>query len=36
MVVYLGIGDSLELYWDYGKGIISYTTFCVSLTTFDY
>ena len=35
MVVYLAIGDTLQLYRDGGTGDIAYTTFCVSLTTFD-
>jgi len=35
MVVYLAMGDTLQLYRDYGNGSIVRTTFCVSLTTFD-
>ena len=35
MVVYLAIGDTLQLYRDGGTGDIAYTTFYVSLTTFD-
>ena len=35
MVVYLAIGDTLQLYRDGGTGDIVFTTFCVSLTTFD-
>merc|ERR1712013_129018 len=35
MVVYLAVGDTLQLYRDYGNGGIARTTFCVSLTTFD-
>ena len=35
IVVYLGLGDTLQLYRDVGSGEIQYTTFCVSLTTFD-
>ena len=34
-MVYLGVGDTLQLYWDIGAGDIFYTTFCVSLTTPD-
>merc|ERR1712179_726961 len=35
LVVYLGIGDTLQLYSDDGTGHIAFTTFCVSLSTFD-
>ena len=35
IVVYLGLGDTLQLYRDVGSGEIQYTIFCVSLTTFD-
>merc|ERR1719317_788540 len=35
MVVYLALGDTLQLFKSGGAGEISYTTFCVSLTTFD-
>ena len=35
MVVYLAMGDTLQLYRDGGDGELGHTTFCVSLTTFD-
>merc|ERR1719477_557592 len=35
IIVYLGVGDTLQLYRDAGSGDIFYTTFCVSLTTPD-
>merc|ERR1712013_907133 len=35
IIVYLGVGDTLQLYRDAGSGEIWRTTFCVSLTTFD-
>merc|ERR1719320_1101999 len=35
IIVYLGVGDTLQLYWDSGNGQIGSTTFCVSLTTPD-
>jgi len=35
IIVYLGVGDTLQLYWDAGTGEIGHTTFCVSLTTPD-
>ena len=35
IVVYLGVGDTLQLYRYAGSGEIYYTTFCVSLTTPD-
>merc|ERR1719317_1703631 len=35
IIVYLGEGDTLQLYRDAGSNGISHTTFCVSLTTFD-
>merc|ERR1712013_759764 len=35
IIVYLGMGDTLQLYRDDGSGDIWRTTFCVSLTTFD-
>jgi len=35
IIVYLGVGDTLQLYRYDGSGEIFYTTFCVSLTTFD-
>merc|ERR1712013_319481 len=35
IIVYLGVGDTLQLYMDASSGEIGHTTFCVSLTTFD-
>ena len=35
IVVYLAMGDTLQLYRDGGTGSIGHITFCVSLTTFD-
>jgi len=35
LMVYLGVGDTLQLYRSDGSGQIFYTTFCVSLTTPD-
>merc|ERR1711942_547031 len=35
IIVYLGVGDTLQLYRDAGSGDIFRTTFCVSLTTVD-
>merc|ERR1719320_1684842 len=35
IIVDLGVGDTLQLYTEYGHGTIYYTTFCVSLTTPD-
>ena len=35
MVLYLAMGDTLQLYRDAGNGEIVLTTFCVSLATPD-
>jgi len=35
IVLYLAVGDTLQLYKDIGDGEIDHTTFCVSLTTPD-
>ena len=35
MLVYLTVGDTLQLYRDAGNGEIVLTTFCVSLATPD-
>ena len=35
MVVYLAMGDTVQLYRDDGTGEMYHTTFCVSLTTPD-
>ena len=35
IVVYLGVGDTVQLYRGGGAGGIEHTTFCVSLSTSD-